>query len=514
MDTREVLTTNGIIRGVEIDGLWAFKGIPYGAPTAGEHRFRPPQPSEPWTGVRDCVEHGPSCPQMTVAQMLDMAMPAETETLMGTHNFERVSGEDCLVLNVRTPTADATAALPVLVWLHGGGWSTGSASWPLYDFSTLARRGELVAVSLNHRLGILGFLDLSSLGEQFADSGNAGMLDIVAALAWVRDNIAAFGGDPGNVTVFGESGGGAKTAALLAMPSGRGLFHNAVAMSGAVLLAQETTRAAVNTQAVLDHLGVGPDAEKLQTVEVERLIDAELALPDRRVLARGRGFGPVLGRSLPQHPIDAIRAGVSADVTLVSGCTSDEMLSFLFRDPDLWALELEGVLARLRPSLGADAERILAGYQAVRPDDVPTSLLVAVTTDSMFRVPQIRLAEAALEGGHKPVYMYLYAWGPPDPTGRPRAGHGSDMPYFFDNVDKAPVAAGPQAEPLASMMSGALIALCHDGSPSHRGLPEWPAYNLDRRATMRFDVPATVELDPFGAERACWNGVALPGLRG
>jgi para-nitrobenzyl esterase len=199
-----VETANGHVRGMRDDGVWAFKGVPYGDDTGGAGRFRPARPPRPWAGVRECLEYGPSCPQMTVEQMTGTPMSAEIESMMGVLATEPSVSEDCLVLNVWTPTLDAAARLPVLVWLHGGGMNTGSASWPLYDFTNLARRRRVVVVGVNHRLGILGFLDVSALGEEFADSGNVGMLDVVAALGWVSHNIAGFGGDPSNVTIFGE----------------------------------------------------------------------------------------------------------------------------------------------------------------------------------------------------------------------------------------------------------------------------------------------------------------------
>lgn len=507
-----VKTTSGTVRGVDQGGITVFRGVPYGDDTSGDGRFRPPRPPRAWNGVRDCVEYGPSCPQMTVEQMLGMPMADESEAYMGTQNYERSMGEDCLVLNVWTPGPDASAARPVLVWLHGGGWSTGSASWPLYDFTNLAARGDAVVVGLNHRVGILGFLDLSAHGPEFADSGNAGMLDIVAALEWIRDNIAGFGGDPGNVTVFGESGGGAKVATLLGMPAARGLFHQASAMSGSMLLAQERDVAAENTAAVLDSIGSG--LEQLLTVEAGRFIEAEIELPGRQSAAvgAGRGFSPVLGPSLPQHPGAAVRDGLSIDVTLVSGCLRDEMMAFLFHDPDLWTLELGDVVERLRPSLGDGAEEALAAYRSARPDLSPTSLLIAITTDAMFRVPQLRLAEAQVAAGGQ-AYMYLFTWGITDPNGETRAAHGVDMAYFFDNVDKAPMMQGPQAEPLTDIASGMLLHLAAKGEPGHPGLPSWPSYSLEERATMLLDLEPTVELDPFGAGRACWDGIELSGLR-
>jgi para-nitrobenzyl esterase len=260
VSTDQVETASGAIRGASDGALWAFKGVPYGADTSREGRFRPARPPRPWNGVRDCLAYGPSCPQMTVEQMTGQPIPPESEAMMGVLAVEPAMSEDCLVLNVWSPSLDPSAKLPVLVWLHGGGLSTGSASWPLYDFGNLARHRGVVVVGINHRLGILGFLDLSSLGAEFADSGNVGMLDVVAALEWIKTNITGFGGDPGNVTVFGESGGGTKTSYLLAMPAAEGLFHKAFPMSGAALSAQSPDRAASTTEFVIEHLEVGTSA--------------------------------------------------------------------------------------------------------------------------------------------------------------------------------------------------------------------------------------------------------------
>jgi para-nitrobenzyl esterase len=512
MTTSAFDTTSGAISGVRGTAISVFKGIPYADDAGGSGRFRPPQPAKPWSGVRDCSEYGPSCPQISLEQMLGMPMPVEAEPLMGTWAFERKTGEDCLVLNIWTPAPTPTSSLPVLVWLHGGGWSTGSASWPLYDFTNLARNGDCVVVGINHRLGILGFLDLSSFDEDFTDSGMAGMLDIVAALEWIRDNITNFGGNPGNVTVFGESGGGAKVSALLAMPSAAGLVHQAVAMSGSCLTAVDPARAAENAAAVVQ--GLGGDLRRTLSADVQRLVEAEALLPGRRtaVLTSGRDFRPVLSQSLPGHPVDALRSGAGADVTLVSGCNNDEMLAFLMQDPELWSLTEDALLDRLRPGLGGDAERVIKAYRSCRPGETPTSLLIAIATDVMFRVPQIRLAEAKATAGGNPTYMYLFSWGMADPTGTIRAPHGIDMPYFFDNVDKAAIADGPHAGKLTAVTNRTLTTLAHTGSPSHADLPEWPAYRLDDKATMRLDVNPELVHDPGATEAAVWDGINLPGV--
>jgi para-nitrobenzyl esterase len=508
-----VETVSGRVRGANNDGVWAFKGVPYGDDTGGPNRFRPARPPQPWSGVRECQSYGPSCPQMTIEQMTGHPMPVEIEQMMGVLGTEPTMSEDCLVLNVWTPTLEAEAKLPVLVWLHGGGMNTGSASWPLYDFTNLANHRQVVMVGINHRLGIFGFLDLSGFGEEFADSGNVGMLDVAAALGWVGQNIAGFGGDPNNVTVFGESGGGAKTSVLLAMPAAEGLFHKAFPMSGMMSAAQQPEVAQQTAEIALAHVGVGRDLKGLDTVEVDRLIEAELALQGSQLLGGGgRRFAPVLGPSLPQHPEQALQRGASASIPIVSGCTADEMLAFLITDPEFGSMTEQGVRDRLENLIGEHAEAILAGYKAIRPHDDPTSLLIATVTDATMRIPHIRLSEARIGAGGAPVWMYLFAWGHPDPSGRRWSAHGSDMPYFFDNVDKAPMAAGPHADELVAAMSGALVSLAYTGDPNHEDLAKWPSYTLDGRSTMVFDTPSSVQSDPFGAERLTWGDVPLGGL--
>ena len=287
MDANQVETAMELFRAPTTKVCGCSKVCPTELTPVANGGSGPPRAANPWVGVRDCLEYGPSCPQMTVEQMIGHSIGDEGQKLMGVLSAEPSMNEDCLVLNVWTPKVDATAKLPVLVWLHGGGWSTGSASWPLYYFDNLARHQQAVVVGINHRLGIMGFLDLSHFGEEFADSGNVGMLDVVAALEWVKANIAAFGGDPGRVTVFGESGGGLKTTALLGMPAGRGLFHNAIAMSGSMMAAQLPEQARETTEAVLEHLGVGTEVEKLQALEVNQLVEAELALNQRGGMMMG-----------------------------------------------------------------------------------------------------------------------------------------------------------------------------------------------------------------------------------
>jgi para-nitrobenzyl esterase len=508
-----VATASGQIRGAQNGGVWAFKGVPYGDDTGGANRFRPAQPPKPWAGVRECLTYGPSCPQMTVEQMTGTPMTVETEQMMGVLATEPSMSEDCLVLNVWTPTLEPGSKLPVLVWLHGGGMNTGSASWPLYDFTNLADHHNVVMVGINHRLGILGFLDLSSFGEEFADSGNVGMLDVAAALGWVSENIAGFGGEPDNVTVFGESGGGAKTSVLLAMPPANGLFHKAFPMSGTMLAGQRPEVARSTANMVLEQVGTGSDLKKLEAVDVRQLVEAELALQGQQILGRGgRRFGPVLGPSLPQHPEEALRLGASASIPIVSGCTTDEMLAFLVADPEFGSITDLGLRDRVRLLLGEYTDLILDGYRSLRPSDDPTALLVGILTDATMRIPHVRFTEARVHAGAAPAWMYLFAWGFADASGRTWSAHGTDMPYFFDNVDKAAIAQGDHAPELAASMCGALVSLAYTGDPNHDGLPKWPTYTLQDRPTMIFDTPCSVEADPFGDERILWQDVPLGNL--
>jgi para-nitrobenzyl esterase len=503
-----VETKAGAVGGVEGDGVVAFKGIPYGDDTSGEGRFRAPRPPLSWAGERDCSDYGPSCPQMAVGEMTGQDLPAEIEDLMGVWNRERSTGEDCLVLNVWTPGAGDGAARPVLVWLHGGGMAVGSASWPLYDFSNLARNNDVVVVGVNHRLGILGFLDVSHLGDQFADSGNVGMLDIVAALEWVRDNIAVFGGNPSNVTLFGESGGGSKVTCLLAMPAAKGLFRSACAMSGAMLEARAPDAARVTTDAVLESLGVGADVEALQKLDADAFVRASLSISGGGLAAARAGFGPTLGPSLPDHPVDAVRDGSGSDVNMVLGCTTHEMVAFM-GTPDLFASDETTLRSMVAGTLGDRADAVFDAYRAANPDDSPASIFLLIASDEFMRVRHVRYAEALIAGGASNPRMYLFDFRRPSADGVERAGHGSDMPYFFDNVDRASAADGPHAQPLVDAMSRALVALARSGDPNHDAVPAWPVYSLTDRATMVFDVVPRIVCDPMGAERRVWDDIEL-----
>ena len=318
--------------------------------------------------MRDCVDYGPSCPQMAVGEMTGQELPAEIESMIGVWNHERQTSEDCLVLNVWTPSTDDGGTRPVLVWLHGGGMAVGSASWPLYDFTNLARNNDVVVVGVNHRLGVLGFLDVSHLGSEFADSGNVGMLDIVAALEWVRDNIAGFGGDPSNVTIFGESGGGSKVTCLLAMPSAQGLFRSACAMSGALVEARtpEAARESTDTRARASRHRERR-RERSSTLDADALVKASLASLRRRARRGARRLpAPPSARASPIIPSSTVRGGSGADVNVVLGCTTHEMVAFM-GSPELFAADEATVRMMLGAMLGDASGRRVRGVSRREP---------------------------------------------------------------------------------------------------------------------------------------------------
>lgn len=490
-------TASGRVEGASVDGLHHFLGIPYGGDTGGANRFRPPSAPAPWTGVRDATSYGPSSWQPSA--------PGAAESLkMFGGSAEPSMGEDCLVLNVWTP-GTATANRPVLVWIHGGGHTSGSGSWPAYDGASLARRYDTVVVTVNHRLGLLGHLYLAEIGgEEYASSGANAILDLVAALRWVRDNIGAFGGDPGNVLAYGESGGGWKTSTLLAMPSARGLFHRASLMSGAGIRAQDPSVATAIAEKTLAFLGVDAgNLASLADLPAERLLEAQNA-------AGIPGFQPVLdGTNIVGHPLDLLRAGSTPDVPLLIGTTRDEFRTFAMAMPqpapdadDAWLAD------QLRPLLGPKAIDVVAGYRAGRPEETAGDLQIAINTDHHMRIPSIRMAEAASGPGRAPVHMYRFDWETPALGGMLKAGHGVDYPFFFDNLEAATVSSeGPGREALAGQMTAALIAFARSGDPGHDGLPAWPPYDTGQRATMLFDVTSTAADDPAGSERALWDGI-------
>ena len=493
-DATVVKTTAGAVRGARDGGIEIFKGIPYAAPPVGPLRFRRPAPAAPWDGVRDALEFGPSCPQ-----------PPERPEGWAP---EPSLSEDCLYLNVWTPGTGEGKRRPVMVWMHGGGYSIGSGSWPVYDGTALARRGDTVVVTLNHRLGILGYLHLKELaGPEFASSGNAGMLDLVAALEWVRDNIAAFGGDPGNVTIFGESGGGAKVSTLIAMPRARGLFHRAAVQSGPGLRVKPPEQAAELARTIAAEICGGAfDLQKMQAAPVERLREAQGKLGRSAVFA----FSPVLDPEVvPEHPGDAIKNGTAADIPMIVGCNRDEATLFLAMNPGGNGQSLDGddaLRTRLAP-LGSEAGTIVEAYRRTRPEATPKDLLVAIESDRMMRIPSIRLAERKLAGGKAPVFMYLFRWA----AGPLGSAHGYEIPFVFDNARPPVMPESVSRGDLAARMSEAWLAFARSGRPDHPGMPAWPEYSTEERATMIFDRDAsTVERDPCGEERLAWETTRAP----
>jgi para-nitrobenzyl esterase len=492
-------TSLGRVAGVEADGVRVFRGIPF----ARAQRFAPPVRPEPWVGVRRAVEPGPVAPQN----------PSVLGPLVGVD--PRTASEDCLTLNVWTP---GPGRRPVMVWIHGGAFVMGAGSQPIYDGAQLARRGDVVVVTLNYRLGALGFLRLDDLApEGLRAAGNQGLLDQIAALEWVRDEIAAFGGDPRAVTLFGESAGAMSVATLLAVPRAQGLFCRAILQSGAANFTATREVAAEVADAFLRELGLAPrEAGRLREAPLSRLLAAQERIFVERTRAGQHGlpFAPVVdGEVLPVHPLAAVRQGVVRDVAVLAGTNLDENKLFSVSDGAARTLDEPRLLRRLTRNLpGPVAERAARAAEAIvvyreargarGEPTTPPELWSAIETDRVFRYPVTRLAELAR--AHQPrVYTYLFTWTSPLLDGALGACHALELPFVFGTLADPRIAAftggGPEAEALAARMQEAWLAFVRTGDPG------WPAYDATRRATMRLGRTSGVEDAPREPERRFWE---------
>lgn len=495
-------TTAGKVRGYSARGILTFKGIPYAGTTAGPDRFMPPAKVRPWTAVRSSMYYGQVCPQGARAGWKN-----DEESFMFEWD-DGQPGEDCLRVNVWTPGAD-NRKRPVMVWLHGGGFSAGSGQeLKAYDGESIARRGDVVLVSLNHRLNVFGYLNLSRYGEEYASSANAGMLDLVAALEWVRDNIANFGGDSGNVMIFGQSGGGSKVSTLMAMPSAKGLFHKAAIESGSSLRQSNPEESEKLAAALLDVLGISPSqVSKLRDVPFERLARAQgealrRAFPQPQVPGAGGGWRPTPdGRIVPSQPFDPVAPALSARIPLLVGSVLNEQTHGI-NHPEYETMTSAEVLRRARERFNNRAEAVIAAYQKLYPKAKPFDLL-SVAFAAQSRQNCVTQAERQAALGGVSVYMFWFTWQTPVLDGRPRAFHCSELPFVFNNTDRAAAmtGGGADARKLGERVSDAWIAFARKGDPNHSGLPKWPAFTPNDGALMVFDTKCEVRMSPDSEAR-------------
>lgn len=490
-----VQTKEGAVRGASENGVAAFKGIPYAAPPFGPNRFQAPQPHAAWEGVRDALEYGPTAPKPPYFPPFDAILPEPA-----------IPGEDCLNLNIWTPDPNASG-LPVLVWVHGGAFSNGSGAISVYEGSKFARDG-VVCVTINYRLGADGFL---FLGDGI---GNLGILDQIAALQWVQENISAFGGDPAKVTIAGESAGGFSVTTLLSLPQTKGLFRSVIAQSGAGHHVLSPATAQMIGKYLAEKLNVEVSREAIAAVSTEQLLQAQVELsgeafanPDPvkwgEVAANLMPFEPVVdGSIIPARPIDSIVAGAGSEVNVLIGSNLEEERLFMVPNTAIDFIN-EDMLKGAVMAYGLPLEETLATYGEARPGASPGDLLEAVLTDWFFRIPALRVAEARSKEGGSPTYVYEFAWRSPAFDGRLGACHALEIAFAFDTLDKEDnwSISGPNPpQQLADTMHSAWVSFIKDGNPG------WTAYDLENRSTMRFDDTSGVVNDPRPAERKLWEG--------
>ncbi|MGQ9426606.1 carboxylesterase/lipase family protein [Gilvimarinus sp. F26214L] len=485
-----VETSAGKLRGAEAGAVKVFKGIQYGEPPRGARRFKPAGPAQSWTGVRDALAYGHCSPQGQ--SMEPERTPPNGFSLQGPN---ATFSEDCLYLNVWTPGFEGKR--PVMVWLHGGGFSSGSGGSILYDGTNLAGTQDVVVVTLNHRLNAFGYLDLAELGgEEYANSSAAGMLDIVLALQWVRENIERFGGDPNLVTIFGESGGGRKVSNLMAMPPAQGLFHRAIVQSGSQLRSDTQEVGTHRARLFLEALGLGDgDLGKLKDIPPEKLLGAM-----RRASAVMGQFRPTVGSpALPTHPFDPKAPAVSASVPMMIGTNETEVSFFMSRDPRVMKLDDEGVIARIADLVPPDqAANVYGVYRKLHPELQPAEILFRVGTDRGYFLDSTIQSARKAEQGKAPAFLYSFEWEQPLGNGRTHVPHGSEIAFAFNNVH---LARGDNPEPLAAKMSQAWATFARTGDPSTEAIGRWTPYNADTRPTMVLDRTCRMENDPRGTER-------------
>jgi len=484
-----VETAQGRYRGRLQNGVHSFKGMRYGASTAGAGRFMPPRPAETFAGISDAFDYGDQTPQMR--------SPLSADTPIS---------EDCLRINVWTPGLGDGARRPVLLWFHGGGFEAGSGSSPIYDGSNMVTRGDVVVCTINHRLNVFGFCDLSSyLGDEFAQSGNVGYLDLVASMKWVRENIAAFGGDPDNVMIYGQSGGGRKVSICYAGAEAAGLFHKGVVQSGSHLLVQTQDQSRALTESLLKTLRIdASDARALQRVPQDQLLRAQYAV----IGAARYRFEPVMdGIAFKAHPFVPAAPAQTARVPMVVGTTQTELSNQLGRDESVYAMDpgaLRERVARVLPE--ADVDEAIQVFTASTPSGSLSEIYFKIASWRSYIKNATTMAEArsALNGADNPTWMYQLTWRSPAEGGRRISQHTLDLPFMFDNVAVANHLTGPESAETRAMteaMAETWLAFARTGNPNHAGLPNWPAYDAATRPVLEFEVPPRVVNDPFPTER-------------